>query len=65
MAIQHSLWRNEQEITPQAWARGPDFLMLQPCVSAYFSASRICLLGWSPILLHLLAVRFFDRGIIP
>jgi hypothetical protein len=31
MAIQYSRWPNEQEMTPQAWARGPDFRIVQPC----------------------------------
>ena len=36
-------------MTPQAWARGPDFLIVQPCSSAYRRASRMCLFGWSAI----------------
>ena len=34
-------------MTPQAWARGPDFLIVQPCSSAYCRAARMYRFGWS------------------
>ena len=53
-------------MTPQACARGPDFLIVQPCSSAYSRASRMCLFGWSATgVLDLLAAGVFGTAIIP
>jgi len=53
-------------MTPQACARGPDFLIVQPCSSAYSRASRMCLCGWSATgVLDLLAAGVFGTAIIP
>src|SRR5262250_997769 len=66
MAIQHSRWPKAQKMTPQAWARGPDFLMVQPCSSAYCRASRMCLCGWSAMgVSTLLAADVYGTAIIP
>ena len=53
-------------MTPQACARGPDFLIVQPCSSAYARASRMCLFGWSATgVSALLAAGVFGTAIIP
>jgi hypothetical protein len=53
-------------MTPQAWARGPDCLIVQPCSSAYRRASRMCLFGWSAIgVSALLATGVCGTAIIP
>jgi hypothetical protein len=53
-------------MTPQAWARGPDCLIVQPCSSAYRRASRMCLFGWSAIgVSALLAAGVCGTAIIP
>ena len=53
-------------MTPQAWARGPDCLIVQPCSSAYRRASRMCLFGWSATdVSALLAAGVCGTAIIP
>jgi hypothetical protein len=52
-------------MTPQAWARGPDFLIVQPCSSACFRVSRMYLFGWSVTCASdLLTTGFFSLAII-
>jgi len=40
-----------QNSCPQTWARGPALRSRQPFARAYFTASRMCLFGWS-IVIH-------------
>ena len=52
-------------MTPQACARGPDFLIVQPWSSAYSRASRMCLFGWSATGVSALLAGVFGVAIIP